>query len=152
MYDTISISGMDERKNSGDAAILKLVKEKVKIAEQTAMQRLGVGIYNAGSTSNAIVGLRAIINTSNTIGGISQTDYSWWRGQLDSTTTTLTLASMASRMSACRIGAVRPTIITADSTVWDRYHNLLQPQQRFQDASSAKGKLSAQQEGELLAE
>ena len=139
MYDTISISGMDERKNSGDAAILKLVKEKVKIAEQTAMQRLGVGIYNAGSTSNAIVGLRAIINTSNTIGGISQTDYSWWRGQLDSTTTTLTLASMASRMSACRIGADRPSIITADSTVWDRYHNLLQPQQRFQDANSAKG-------------
>lgn len=143
MYDTISISGMDERKNSGDAAILKLVKEKVKIAEQTGMDRLGTGLYNAGSTTNAIVGLRAIVNTSNTIGGISQSSYSWWQGKLDSSTTTLSLAAMASRMSACRIGSDRPTIIPTDSTYWDKFHGLLQPQQRFQDSKSASGGFSS---------
>lgn len=143
MYDTISISGMDERKNSGDAAVLKLVKEKVKIAEMTGMDRLGTGIYNAGSTSNAIIGLRAIIGTSNTIGGISQTDYSWWQGKLDSTTTTLSLGAMANRVSATRIGSDRPSVITTDSTNWDRFHGLLQPQQRFQDAKSASGGFSS---------
>lgn len=143
MYDTISISGMDERKNSGDAAILKLVKEKVKIAETTGKDRLGTGIYNAGSTTNAIVGLRAIINTSNTIGGISQSSYSWWQGKLDSTTTTLSLAAMASRMSAARIGSDRPTVITTESTYWDKFHGLLQPQQRFQDSKSASGGFSS---------
>jgi hypothetical protein len=142
MYDTIQITGLDERKNSGDAAILKLIKEKVKIAEMTAQDRLGLGIYNAGTDAKAIVGLRAIVNTASTIGGIAQSSYSWWQAQLDSTTTTLSLSGMAARMSACRVGNDRPTVITTDSTNWDRYHNLLQPQQRFQDAESAKGGFS----------
>jgi hypothetical protein len=142
-YYTIAITGQDERKNSGAPAVLKLIKEKVKIAEQAMMQLLGTGVYNAGSTTNAIVGLRAIVGTGNTIGGISQSSYSWWQGQVDSTTTTLTLAAMASRMSACRVGSDRPSVITTDSTNWDRYHNLLQPQQRFQDAQSAKGGFSS---------
>jgi hypothetical protein len=50
---------------------------------------------------------------------------------------------MASRMSAARVGSDRPSVVTADSGNWDRYHALLQPQQRFQDAQSAKGGFSS---------
>lgn len=139
MYDNISITRKDELMNSGDSQVLKFVKEKVKIAEQTGMDRMGTAIYNAGTTTNAIVGLRAIVNTSSTIGGISQTSYSWWQAQLDSSTTTLTIAAMQSRMSACRIGSDRPNVITCNSDNYDRYYLLLQPQQRFQDAETAKG-------------
>lgn len=142
MYDTITISGQDERKNSGDAAVLKLIKEKVKIAEMTGQDRLSTGIYNAGTTSKAVIGLRAIVGTANTIGGISQSTYSWWQGKV-ATDTTLSIAVMAGRMSACRIGSDGPSIITTDSTNWDRYHALLQPQQRFQDKETASGGFSS---------
>lgn len=143
MYDNISILRSDELKNSGDAAILKFVKQKMKIAEQTGIDRMGTGLYNAGTDPKAIVGLRAMLSTSNTIGGISQTTYSWWQAQVDAATTTLTVGAMAGRMSAARVGSDRPTVITSNSDNWDRYHSLLQPQQRFQDADSAKGGFSS---------
>jgi hypothetical protein len=143
MYDNISILRSDELKNSGDAAILKFVKQKMKIAEQTGIDRMGTGLYNSGTDAKAIVGLRAMLSTSGTIGGISQTTYSWWQAQVDGSTTTLSIAAMAGRMSAARVGSDRPTVITSNSDNWDRYHALLQPQQRFQDAESAKGGFSS---------
>jgi len=141
-YDNISILRSDELKNSGGPAILKFVQQKIKIAEMSGQDRMGTGLYNAGSDSKAIAGLRSIVSTSNTVGGIAQGTYSWWQAQVDSTTTTLSIAAMNSRFSACRIGADKPTVITCGSTLWDLYYNLLQPQQRFQDAETAKGGFS----------
>lgn len=139
LYANISITGMDEAKNKGDSQIINFVKQKVKIAENTMSNSLGDGIYSAGTDAKSIAGLQVIVSASNTVGGISQSTYSWWAAQLDSSTTTLSISAMASRMSACRIGNDKPSVITTTSTLWDAYHNLLQPQQRFQDSDSAKG-------------
>jgi hypothetical protein len=83
--------------------------------------------------------LRAIVQDDQTIGGISQSTYTWWAAQEDSSTTTLSIAAMQSRFSACRIGADKPSVITSDSGNYDRYYLMLQPQQRFQDEDTAKG-------------
>lgn len=139
MYDNISIKRIDELKNMGDSRVLNFVKQKIQIAEKTGMDRLGTGMYSAGTDSKAIGGLRLIVSASNTVGGIDQSSYSWWQAQVDSTTTTLTIPAMQTQLSACKINNEKPTIITTDSTGYDRYYNLLQPQQRFQDAETAKG-------------
>lgn len=143
MYDNITIKRDDELKNSGEAGILKFVKQKMMIAERTGMDRMGDGLYSDGTTSDEIVGLQAIVNADETIGGIAQGTYSWWQAQEDTSTTTLTIAAMNTRFSACRIGSDKPTVITCGSTVHDLYYNLLQPQQRFQDSESAKGGFSS---------
>lgn len=137
LYENITILGTEEVKNSGDSAKLKLAKSKMEIAEKTMKDRLGVGLYSAGTNAKSIHGLRVLVGTSNTVGGISQTTYSWWAGQVNTTTTTTSLAAMQSRFSACRVDNDKPTVIMTTDALYDIYWGLLQPQQRFQDSKTA---------------
>jgi len=139
LYANISITGADERKNSGDSQVLSLVKNKVKIAEKTMLDKLGTGIYSDGSDTKSIVGLRDIVATDQTVGGISQSSYSWWQGGVDSTTTVLSIAAMQTRFTAATVNNDKPTVIATTRTLYNSYYALLQPQQRFQDSETAKG-------------
>jgi hypothetical protein len=139
IYKSVTVSRMDELKNSGEAAALKLVVNKVKIAEKSIADDMGTALYNAGSDSKAIAGLRHIVSTSNTVGGLSQTSFSWWASQVDASTTTLTIAAMQSRDQACTIGNDGPSVIMTTRAMYNAYYALLQPQQRFQDSETAKG-------------
>lgn len=136
-YANISISGIDKLKNSGDSQVIDFVKAKVKNAERTLAQKLGDGLYNSGSDANDLVGLRTALSASNTIGGISQTDYSWWRPQLDSSSTTLSLGIMKTQYESAVVDSEKPDLIVTTRSLHGAYWALLQPQQRFQDSKSA---------------
>ena len=139
IYANISITRSDELKNSGDQAILNFVKNKVQIAEKTIRQKLSTGLYNVGTDSKQIQGLRLLLSASNTYGGISQTDYSWWQANIDSATTTLTLSAMQSIYGDCGEGTDYPDLLVGDQDMFDRYHAMLTPQQRFASESEASG-------------
>lgn len=138
-YANISISRDEELKNSGDAQVIDLVKSKTQIAESTVADYLGDGLYHDGTTAKSIVGTRVFISTANTVGGIDQTQYSWWRAQVDSTTTTLSLNAMQTVFNNCSINNKTPTVAVATRANYNRYYALLQPQQRFVDGDTAKG-------------
>lgn len=137
-YANITISRIDELKNSGDKAILNFVKEKVKIAEKTLVDNLGTGLYSAGTDAKSIVGLRVIVAANQTVGGISQSANSWWQAQVDSSTTTLTMAALQTQYNACSIDSDKPTVMPCTRAVYNLYYALLQPQQRFMDSDTAK--------------
>lgn len=139
LYANITISRKDELMNSGEAAKLNLVKSKTQIAEKTMMDALGTGVYNSGSTSNAFIGLGAIIGSSNTIGGISQSTNSWWAAQVDSSTTTFAISALQTIFTACTVDSDSPTVVMATRANYNRYYGALQPQQRFMDSETAKG-------------
>ncbi len=143
LYANISINRIDELKNSGDSQIISLVKNKVKVAEKTMEDKLGTGLYSNGSDSKSIVGLRDIVATDQTVGGISQSSYSWWQAQVDSSTTTLTIAAMQSRDNACTVNSDAPSVIVTTRSLYNSYYALLQPQQRFMDSETAKGGFSS---------
>jgi hypothetical protein len=142
-YENISIRRIDELKNSGDSQILNFVKQKVQIAEKSMQDKFGTALYNAGSNSKAIGGLRLWLSTSNTVGGISQSSYSWWTPQLDTTTTTMTLAALQSIHNECTIGNDGPTVAFTTRTLYNSLYALYQPQQRFMDSETAKGGFSS---------
>ncbi len=139
LYANISITRRDELRNSGDAAIIDFVKSKVEIAEKTIGDQLATGLFSAGTNAKSILGSRVFIATSGTYGGISLSSYSWAQGQVDSTTTTLTIAAMENMYGNCGNGDDYPDLIVGDQDMYDRYFGLLQPQQRFQDEEMAKG-------------
>lgn len=142
-YANITLAGPDERKNSGDAQVVDLAKSKTMLAEQTLIDILGDGIYSDGTTSKAIAGLRVILSATSTVGGISQTDYSWWQAYLDSTTTTLTMAALQTMDTTLSKNNEGPTVYLATRANYNRYYALLQPQQRFMDEETAKGGFSS---------
>lgn len=139
LYANITIRRDEELKNSGDSQILSLVKNKVKIAEKTMADLLGVGLFNDGSDSSAIAGLRSIVATANTVGGISQSTNSWWQAKVDSSTTVLSVPAMQTIHTQCTIDNDSPSVGVCTRTIYDLYYNLLQPQQRFADSETAKG-------------
>lgn len=140
IYQSVSITRADELKNSGEAAELKLLANKMKVAEKSIADALATGLYSNGTTDpKSIAGLRHIVSASNTVGGISQSTYSWWAAQVDASTTTTSIAAMRSRMSACTVGNDGPTVIATTKALYNAVYALFQPQQRFQDSESAKG-------------
>ena len=139
LYANISVTRRDELRNMGDAAIINFVKSKVEIAEKTIRDKLSTGLYNTGSDSKQVQGLRLMLSTSSTVGGIDQSSYSWWQANVDSSTTTLTLSAMQSMYGDCGEGTEYPNLILGDQDMYDRYHALLTPQQRFASEDEAKG-------------
>jgi hypothetical protein len=137
IYSNITIRRIDEIKNSGDSAILNFVKAKVQVAEKTLSDNLGTAIFNTGTDSKAIAGFRFAFANTNTVGGIAQSSYSWWNAQKDSTTTTLTLSAMQTQYNAATIDNDKPDFISTTRANYNRYYNLLQPQQRFMDSKQA---------------
>lgn len=138
-YGSIVIKRDDELKNSGDAAILKFVTSKVKNAERSMRDRFGTGVWNSGSDAKAILGLRSFLSTSNTYGGISQTTYSWWAAQVDSSSTTLSFSVLQALYGSASIDSDAPTVALTTQSLFDKYYLMLQPQQRFMDEETAKG-------------
>lgn len=137
-YASISITGRDEMINSGTERIIDFVKSKMKIAEKSLKDTLGTDMYS-GSSSTSLVGLDSAIGTSNTYGNISQSSNSWWRGQVDSSTTTLTIPAIRTLFTSATIDDEAPTLGLATRTIFNAYHNLLQPQERFTDSKTADG-------------
>lgn len=139
LFTNISISRLDELKNSGDAAILGFVKNKVKIAEKQMEDQLGTGIFSNATDPKSIVGLRQIVATGNTVGGISQSSNSWWQSQVDSSTTTLTMSAIMTQFNLATINSAAPSVLITTRSIYNSYYGLLQPQQRFSDSDTAAG-------------
>jgi len=140
---SITITRREELRNAGSSGKLKLVAEKMAAAEKTAKDAFGTAVYNTGADADAIAGLRQICSITNTVGGISQTDYAWWQAQVDSTTTTLNIPAMQTLFNLCSIDNDSPDLISVTRANYNRYYNLLQPQQRFMDSEMAKGGFSS---------
>lgn len=140
LYGNITVTRRDELRNSGDAGKLNFVASKMKIVEKSMREALADGVFSSG-TSKQVSGLGAIQSATSTLGGISGTTYSWWQAHVDSTTTTLTISALQSLWGDCGNGDTGeyPSLTLGDQSMFDRYYNLLQPSQRFQDAEVAKG-------------
>ncbi len=134
----VVISRLDELKNMGDAQVIDFVKAKMKNAQKTMSQNLSLGYWNDGTDAKAIVGLRAILNSSNTIGGISQSTNSWWQAKLDTSTTTLGMSALEALWVQCVEDQEQPTVAYTTKSLYGKYWAQLQPQQRFIDEESAK--------------
>ncbi len=142
LYAGISITEEEEMKNGGSAGVLKLLASKAQIAEKTIKDQLGTGLFSDGTTAKSIIGLRDIVAVDQTVGGLAQATNSWWQGIVDSTTATQTIAAMNTVYENASIDNEKPTVGIGTRTIYTRYYNLLQPQQRFTDSETAKGGFS----------
>lgn len=139
LRSSVIISRLDELKNQGKAQVLEFVKSKVQVAEKTMRNDLSVGLFSAGSTSNQILGLRAVTAATGSYGGIDKSTYSWWQSNLDASTTSLSISAMQGLYGEASEIPDQPTVVVTTQDIFDDYYSLLQPQQRFQDSESAKG-------------
>ena len=145
---TVTINGMEEAKNNGEAQIIDLLEGKIFQTQETIIENMntmfwGDGTGNGGKDMN---GLNKLVGTGLTVGGIDATDAdnSWWRstlrnGPLDAGAGVLSQAAMATVYNTVSVGNAQPTIIITDQDEYEAYEALLEGQIRYTDTDVADG-------------
>ena len=143
---TVSISGLEEMKNSGKEQIINLLAKRIKNLEKSLINTGAASVYadGTGTSGKELGGFQLLIaddpTASSSIGGINQSTYSFWRNQYSAAAAT-SAGNIGSRMNSMWLSCVRgmdkPDLITADSTMYTYYEASLQQYQRFTDSKMA---------------
>jgi len=144
---TVSISGLEQIKNSGKEAVINLLESRIKNLQKSLKNTSATAVYadGTGSGGKELGGLQLIIDddptSAGTVGGINQVTYGFWRNQYSAAAGTSS-GNILSRMNAmwlsCIRGTDKPDVIPADSTMYTHFEAALQQYQRFSDAGMAE--------------
>lgn len=146
----VTISGLEQRQNSGPEAIINLLEGRINNAQRTMSNQTSVGVYSAGTANSGkqIGGLQLIVadTNTNTVGGIdaSLSANAFWRNVV------LDASDAGAAVSASNVigymntvynqlvrGVDAPDLIVADYNYFGFYQNALQAQQRFTNDKEA---------------
>ena len=138
---SISISGIEEAKNNGEAEIINLLEAKIMQAEESLREGFNQmffsdGTGNSGKNWN---GLGNLVEASGTVGGIDRagTGNTFWQSYEEPTVAALTLAQMATAYNTVSVGNDHPDTILTSQTLFEKYEALLQPNLRYSDTKTA---------------
>lgn len=96
-------SGRELRINSGESQIINLAKARLKNAIRTFSNSFSSDLYSAGSLTNQINGLQAIVadTNTNTVGGIDANTWSFWQNTVfDLSDNSVTISATTIELSA----------------------------------------------------
>jgi len=138
---SIAISGIEEAKNNGEAAIINLLEAKIMQAEESMKEGFnqmfyGDGTGNSGKNWN---GLGNLVEASGTVGGINRatSGNEFWRSYEENTAGALTLAQLSTGYNSVSVGNDHPDMVLTTQTLYEKYESLLQPQLRYTDTKTA---------------
>ena len=145
----VVISGREEMQNSGKEALLDLLESRLEVAQSTMANLIETGLYGDGTGygGKALVGLAAIVeilataSQTSTVGGISRTNWAFWRSYYataSTATAALLQAAMATMYGSLQRGSDAPDVIIMGSEMWAEWLASQQNLQRFTDPNKAK--------------
>ena len=139
MAASIAISGIEEAKNRGTEAIIKLLNAKIMQAEMSLKTTLNEQLYGSASAGTDFNGLGNIVATqNNTVGGIDANTNTWWNPTQGTTMgATLALHNMADVYNRASKGSDVPDLIVTNTSLFEKYESLLTNQVRYQDVAKA---------------
>ncbi|NCX56041.1 MAG: phage major capsid protein [Burkholderiaceae bacterium] len=139
MAASIAISGIEEAKNRGTEAIIKLLNAKIMQAEMSLKTTLNEQLFGSASAGTDFNGLGNIVATqNNTVGGIDASTNTWWNPTQGSTMgATLALQNMADVYNRASKGSDVPDLIITNTSLFEKYESLLTNQVRYQDVAKA---------------
>lgn len=145
-------SGLELRMNAGAQRIANLAKSRIKNAMNTFANNFSADLYSDGASTNQIDGLQKIVadTPTNTVGGISGTDWAFWKNIVQSAAAPLqgggaaTIATDIEKLMAYLFLTLtrnndRPDLIIASNDYYTYFETLQVAQKRYVDADSANG-------------
>ena len=141
---TVTISGVEEAKNNGEAQIIDLLEGKIFQTQETIIENMNTMLFGngTGNSNKDWLGLSALVGSTGSPGGIDATDAdnSWWRSAVTNQgSSAITLASMAPLYNNCSVGNDQPTIGITGQNQYEAYEALLVDQIRYTDTDMADG-------------
>jgi len=138
---TVTISGIEEAKNNGEAQIIDLLEGKIFQTQESVIENMNT-MFWADASGNDWNGLHLIVAKPNTtLGGIDPTDSgnSFWKSTETDENGALTQLTMATVYNTISVGNDQPTIIITTQTLYEKYESLLESQIRYTDTDVADG-------------
>lgn len=146
----VSISGLEQIKNSGKHALIKLLSSKINNARKTFVNQMGAQVHadGTGSGGKEIGGLGLFNPTTNTnsAGGIDANTYTWWRNVVldfstfnsGATTSSNIQAAMRNLYISLMLNSERPDLILMDDLYYGHYWGSLTAIQQITDTNEGK--------------
>lgn len=138
-YATVTISGIEEAKNNGEAEIINLLEAKMMQAEESTKEYMNKMLFGdgTGNSNKDWNGLGNIVESGADLGNINYTDNSWWRSYEENTTAALTIPYMTTAYNTVAKGNDKPDFIMTTQTLFEKYESLVQPALRYTDTKTA---------------
>lgn len=143
---SITISGEEERKNSGSSKIIDILEARTKQAEMSLTESLSTDMFSDGTTNGGktLTGLEAMVAATGTYGGINSATYTWWQAGVESTSEALGLVKMRTGFNTASLGGKdTPDLIVTTQTLYEKYEGLL----TNVSASNVSGTIQFRSEG-----
>jgi hypothetical protein len=141
---TVTINGLEEAKNNGEAQIIDLLEGKIFQTQETVIENMNTmfwadGLGNGGKDWN---GLHLIVAKPNTtLGDINPATAgnSFWSSTERNQAGALTQDGMGKVYNTISVGNDQPTIIITTQALYEKYESLLESQIRYTDTDVADG-------------
>lgn len=144
---SITISRIEERKNSGKSQIVGLLKSKIMQAEESMKEEVNRQLFGDGTGNGGLdlYGLNLLVEEEeggwlSNVAGIDRTAETWWRNQASDMTglsfATNGLNYMRTMYNNCSKGNIHPDLILTTQTIFEYYEKILAANERFIDTRS----------------
>lgn len=145
---SVSINGLEERSNAGDAQMINMLRAKTTQAEMTMRNELSTDMFGDGTrkTSKVITGLGAVVATTGTYAGLNRSTYSWWQAKVKTSAGSFAangIKEMRIKFDDVTYGNDHPDFIVTDQATYEYYEASLQPQMRVPMGKIADGGFTA---------
>ena len=136
----VSISGLEQIKNSGTEAIINLLEARINVLEKSMMNSLSTSLYSdgTGSSGKEVGGLQLIVADAGTgtVGGINSSTFTFWQNvQTTATSSAFSVANVQSDMNTIYLSLVRgadsPDLVMAGTNAYTAFLGSLQAIQRI---------------------
>jgi len=136
----VTISGLEQVKNSGTEAIINLLEARINVLEKSMMNSLSTSIYSdgTGSSGKEVGGLQLIVADAGTgtVGGINSSTYTFWQNvQTTATSSAFSTSNVQADMNNIYLQLVRgadsPDLVMAGTNAYKAFLGSLQAIQRI---------------------
>ena len=140
---TVTINGMEEAKNNGEAQIIDLLEGKIFQTQETIIENMNTMFFADGTGNSAKdwEGIAGLVDSAGTVGGIDPTGTgnAFWASTETASggVASLTTAMMATLYNDVSVGNDQPTIIITSQQGYEKYESLLTSNIRYTDTDMA---------------
>jgi len=143
----VTISGLEQVKNSGTEAIINLLEARINVLEKSLMNSLSTSLYSdgTGTSGKEVGGLQLIVADAGTgtVGGINSSTYSFWQNeQTTATSSAFSVAYVQTDIYPIYLSLVRgadsPDLVMAGTNAYTAFLGSLQAIQRITSDDMAR--------------
>jgi|TARA_R100000544_G_scaffold27464_2_gene14311 hypothetical protein len=144
---TVTISGLEQVKNSGTEAVINLLEARINVLEKSMMNTMSTALYSDGTGSNGkeLGGLALVVADAGTgtVGSINSGTFTFWQNaQTTATSSAFSVANIQTDMNTMYLNLIRgadsPDLIMADGNAFKAFLGSLQAIQRITSDDMAR--------------